>query len=119
MYEIAFSKVQYFKLCFECPHISQQKETKNSICILLRHILGHEFLRACMLKMVRMITVMHVQNIIFTGSVFQIEVSDTSILLHLPYSKERTCIYIYWRYVQIEAQIFGILCVWGQHDHKI
>ena len=35
-----------------------------------------------------MITVMHVQNRIFIGSVFQIEVSDTSILLHLPYSKE-------------------------------
>ena len=46
-----------------------------------------------MLKEVRMITVMHVQNRIFIGSVFQIGVSDTSILLHLPYSKERTCIF--------------------------
>ena len=76
-----------------------RRRQKNRICILLRHVLGHEFLTACMLKEVRMITVMHVQNRMFIGSVFQIEVSDTYV-------------YIYWRYVQIEARMFGILCVW-------
>ena len=65
-----------------------------------------------------MITVMHVQNRIFIGSVFQIEVSDTSILLHLPYSKERTCIFIGGtfrsRHEFLEFCVSG-----GQHDHKI
>ena len=81
MYKVACSKVQYFKLCFESSYLpAADGDKKSSTCILL-HVLGHKFLRAFMLKKVRMITVMNAQNRIF------------------------------WRYVQIKACIFGILCV--------
>ena len=66
-----------------------------------------------------MITGMHVQNRIFIGSVFQIEVSDTSILLHLPYSKERTR-YLFLGGMFRSRHKFLEFCVsGGQYDHKI
>ena len=41
-----------------------------------RVITGHEFLGVCMRLEFEIITPMHVQNSIFNGEVFQIEVSD-------------------------------------------
>ena len=64
---------------FSFPHTSPWKATKKKIKKIFREsTLGHKFLRACMLEEYNTITSMYVQNSMFIGSVFLVEVSMLS-----------------------------------------
>ena len=66
MYKIAFSLVKYFR--WYGP-----RESLPSSFVCSR---GHEFLLVCMRLEFKIIIPMSVQDIIFVGEVFQIEISD-------------------------------------------
>ena len=58
------------------PPLGRQQRKKKKI--FRESTLGHKFLRACMLEEYNTITSMYVQNSMFIGSVFQVEVSMLS-----------------------------------------
>ena len=86
--------IQRFSIsnCFLHVLVPSNRRRQKYTYILLRHILGHNFLRAC-IKEVKIITIINVQNSIFIGSVFQIQVSDSLVpSLYIVYNL--VCVYL-------------------------